>query len=293
MATDNNNGGKAKIKINRKMRTWNKFKKYIIGGGLAIIVIVVAAIVVTKVAKKPVKSSTKNAKVATENVTQSVVETQAETESAVKETTPETTTAANTTGQSYTVTAKATEETFSAGDYYSNAAFLGDSVMSGLAHYGLVGSDRVVSDANMTTDKASGYVDSIAAINPSTVYVMVGLNDFNYGTRTAQDAYNYMVELVNSLKSKLPSAKIVILSVTPISTEYDDNAAHAANQADIDTYNNLLSTGASTGGYTYVNVADSFKDETGHLSASMTNAGYELKAGYFPFLLNKIAEVLK
>ena len=57
MATDNNNGGKAKIKINRKMRTWNKFKKYIIGGGLAILVVVLAIVFTSVLTKKSVKST--------------------------------------------------------------------------------------------------------------------------------------------------------------------------------------------------------------------------------------------
>lgn len=290
MATDNNNGGKAKIKINRKMRTWNKFKKYIIGGGLTVLVIVLAIVFASVLTKKSVKSTnnketTAVAEVTTENVTETQAQTEAETESETE------TTAAATTGNSYSVSATAASESFTSSAFYENAAFLGDSVISGISHYGYAASTNVVTDANMTTDKAAGFVDSVAAINPSVVYVMVGLNDFNYGTRSSNDAYQYMLQLVASLKEKLPSASIVVLSVTPISQTYDD--AHNANQTDIDTYNNLLSEGASSNGYTFVNIADAFKDSTGHLSSDMTNAGYEIKPDYYPFLLNKIAECLQ
>lgn len=290
MATDNNNGGKAKIKINRKMRTWNKFKKYIIGGGLAILVVVLAIVFTSVLTKKSVKSTnnketTAVAEATTEIVTETQAQTEAETESETE------TTAAATTGNSYSVSATATSESYTSSAFYENAAFLGDSVISGISHYGYAASTNVVTDANMTTDKAVGFVDSVAAINPSVVYVMVGLNDFNYGTRSSNDAYQYMLQLVASLKEKLPSASIVVLSVTPISQTYDD--AHNANQADIDTYNNLLSEGASSNGYTFVNIADAFKDSTGHLSSDMTNAGYELKPDYYPFLLNKLAECLQ
>lgn len=290
MATDNNNGGKAKIKINRKMRTWNKFKKYIIGGGLAILVVVLAIVFTSVLTKKSVKSTnnketTAVAEATTEIVTETQAQTEAETESETE------TTAAATTGNSYSVSATATSESYTSSAFYENAAFLGDSVISGISHYGYAASTNVVTDANMTTDKAAGFVDSVAAINPSVVYVMVGLNDFNYGTRSSNDAYQYMLQLVASLKEKLPSASIVVLSVTPISQKYDD--ANNANQADIDTYNNLLSEGASSNGYTFVNIADAFKDSTGHLSSDMTNAGYELKPDYYPFLLNKLAECLQ
>lgn len=290
MATDNNNGGKAKIKINRKMRTWNKFKKYIIGGGLTVLVIVLAIVFASVLTKKSVKSTnnketTAVAEVTTENVTETQAQTEAETESETE------TTAAATTGNSYSVSATAASESFTSSAFYENAAFLGDSVISGISHYGYAASTNVVTDANMTTDKAAGFVDSVAAINPSVVYVMVGLNDFNYGTRSSNDAYQYMLQLVASLKEKLPSASIVVLSVTPISQKYDD--ANNANQTDIDTYNNLLSEGASSNGYTFVNIADAFKDSTGHLSSDMTNAGYEIKPDYYPFLLNKIAECLQ
>lgn len=290
MATDNNNGGKAKIKINRKMRTWNKFKKYIIGGGLAILVVVLAIVFTSVLTKKSVKSTnnketTAVAEATTEIVTETQAQTEAETESETE------TTAAATTGNSYSVSATATSESYTSSAFYENAAFLGDSVISGISHYGYAASTNVVTDANMTTDKAAGFVDSVAAINPSVVYVMVGLNDFNYGTRSSNDAYQYMLQLVASLKEKLPSASIVVLSVTPISQKYDD--ANNANQTDIDTYNNLLSEGASSNGYTFVNIADAFKDSTGHLSSDMTNAGYELKPDYYPFLLNKLAECLQ
>lgn len=290
MATDNNNGGKAKIKINRKMRTWNKFKKYIIGGGLTVLVIVLAIVFASVLTKKSVKSTnnketTAVAEATTEIVTETQAQTEAETESETE------TTAAATTGNSYSVSATAASESFTSSAFYENAAFLGDSVISGISHYGYAASTNVVTDANMTTDKAAGFVDSVAAINPSVVYVMVGLNDFNYGTRSSNDAYQYMLQLVASLKEKLPSASIVVLSVTPISQKYDD--ANNANQTDIDTYNNLLSEGASSNGYTFVNIADAFKDSTGHLSSDMTNAGYEIKPDYYPFLLNKIAECLQ
>lgn len=290
MATDNNNGGKAKIKINRKMRTWNKFKKYIIGGGLTVLVIVLAIVFASVLTKKSVKSTnnketTAVAEATTEIVTETQAQTEAETESETE------TTAAATTGNSYSVSATAASESYTSSAFYENAAFLGDSVISGISHYGYAASTNVVTDANMTTDKAAGFVDSVAAINPSVVYVMVGLNDFNYGTRSSNDAYQYMLQLVASLKEKLPSASIVVLSVTPISQKYDD--ANNANQTDIDTYNNLLSEGASSNGYTFVNIADAFKDSTGHLSSDMTNAGYELKPDYYPFLLNKLAECLQ
>lgn len=290
MATDNNNGGKAKIKINRKMRTWNKFKKYIIGGGLAILVVVLAIVFASVLTKKSVKSTNnKETTAVAESTTAVVAETEAQTETQT-ETETETTTAAAT-GNSYSVSATAASESYTSSSFYDNAAFLGDSVVSGISYYGYASSTNVVADANMTTDKAAGYVDSVAAINPEVVYIMVGLNDFNYGTRSSNDAYQYTLQLVSSLKEKLPNASIVVLSVTPISQTYDDG--HNANQTDIDTYNNLLSEGASSNGYTFVNVADAFKDSTGHLSSDMTNAGYELKPDYYPFLLNKIAECLQ
>lgn len=293
MATDNNNGGKAKIKINRKMRTWNKFKKYIIGGGLAIIVIVVAAIVVTRVAKNSTKTRTIDNKTVAEATT-SQKETSSSSEESTEESIQQTTTAAvKTTGTALTISGTADEEDYQAGTFYDDAAFLGDSVISGIGYYGYVSSDRVISDANMTTDKAMNYVDQVVELNPSTVYIMVGLNDFNYGTRSAEDAYGYMKQLVEALQEKLPNASIVVLSVTPISSTYEAKSSVNITQDALNTYNGLLKTGASEVGYTYINVADAFKDSDGYLTSTMTNAGYELKPVYYPFLLNKIAEVLQ
>ena len=61
--------------------------------------------------------------------------------------------------------------------------------------------------------------------NPSKVYVLVGLNDLNYGTRTADNVAERIGTLVSSLKESLPSAKIYVVSLLPITENFESKSS--------------------------------------------------------------------
>ena len=62
-------------------------------------------------------------------------------------------------------------------------------------------------------------------------------------------------------------------------------------QANIDSLNGMFSENASTLGITYIDVATVFKDGSGYFGSSYTDSGYNLKSGYYAFMLNGIAGV--
>ena len=300
MSADNNDG--KKIQLNRKLRLWNKYKNPIIGAVSAIIVIVIAVVVLRACSvgrtddnaastKADMNNSTTTAMNVTEEQTStsdSEATTSAATEATTQAAQPATTQAAAT-GSVVKINDKAVEEEYTSKDAYSDAVLFGDMIIAGIEDYAYLGSGSIVSDNNLTTDKALNYVSDVKDRNPSKVYVLVGLNDLNYGTRSGEDVAERIGTIVSSLKEQIPSAKIYVVSLLPVTESFEAKASVKIKQTDIDAANKKLSEEASAMGMTFIDIADSFKDGTGYLDTEFSSGGYNLNHNYYPFFLNKLA----
>ncbi len=293
MAVDNNEE-KNKIVLNRKMRLWNKYKKPVIGVILAVVVIAVVAIVLKLCSiGKPVED--KATTLANNNnnnndiiITQSSIEmSNNETTSAAD--TESTTSAAQVSGGVARITTKAEIQEYTSRSNYDDAVFFGDMIVSGIGEYGYLDTSRIFSDNNLTTDKALNSVSSVAAANPSKVYVLVGLNDLNYGTRSGENVAERIGSIVESLKEAIPSVKVYVVSLLPITQSFEAKSNVKITQAAIDEANSTLAARATEYGMTFIDIADAFKDESGYLNTDVSTGGYNLNHNYYPFFLNNIS----
>lgn len=293
MAVDNNEE-KNKIVLNRKMRLWNKYKKPVIGVILAVVVIAVVAIVLKLCSiGKPVED--KATTLANNNnnnndiiITQSSIEmSNNETTSAAD--TESTTSAAQVSGRVAKITTKAEIQEYTSRSNYDDAVFFGDMIVSGIGEYGYLDTSRIFSDNNLTTDKALNSVSSVAAANPSKVYVLVGLNDLNYGTRSGENVAERIGSIVESLKEAIPSVKVYVVSLLPITQSFEAKSNVKITQAAIDEANSTLAARATEYGMTFIDIADAFKDESGYLNTDVSTGGYNLNHNYYPFFLNNIS----
>ena len=192
-------------------------------------------------------------------------------------------------GRSLAVSGTPQSEDYTSSAAYSKSVFIGDFVVSGISQFGFVADSQVISSNSMTSDKLTGYLDDIVSQSPDSVYIMVGINDLNYGSRSVDDIYKYEKEFIEAVKSALPSANVYVLSVLPISQRFESSSK--VKQANIDSLNGMFSENASTLGITYIDVATVFKDGSGYFGSSYTDSGYNLKSGYYAFMLNGIAGV--
>jgi hypothetical protein len=301
MAVDNNEE-KNKIVLNRKMRLWNKYKKPVIGVILAVVVIAVVAIVLKLCSiGKPVED--KATTLANNNnnnndiiITQSSIEmsnnettSAADTENTTSAVTESTTSAAQVSGGVARITTKAEIQEYTSRSNYDDAVFFGDMIVSGIGEYGYLDTSRIFSDNNLTTDKALNSVSSVAAANPSKVYVLVGLNDLNYGTRSGENVAERIGSIVKSLKEAIPSAKVYVVSLLPITQSFEAKSNVKITQAAIDEANSTLAARATEYGMTFIDIADAFKDESGYLNTDVSTGGYNLNHNYYPFFLNNIS----
>lgn len=284
------NNDKPKISLNRKMRLWNRYRNYIIGLVAVVILIVIFAIVLKSCGHK--KNNKNNNETTAPVTTQEQITREQETSSSAQQTQESTqATTKATAGRSLTVSGTPEVQENSSSDHYKNAMFIGDFVISGISGFGFASDSQVIASNSMTSDKMSGYIDQFVAGSPDSVYIMVGINDLNYGSRSVDEIYNFEKSFIEELKSKLPNTDVYVLSVLPISKRFESSSK--VKQTNIDALNGKFSENAASLGITYVDVATAFKDGTGYLGSSYTDSGYNLKSGYYAFMLNGIAGVVK
>ena len=101
---------------------------------------------------------------------------------------------------------------------FGNAAFVGDSVMTGFDVYmGLPNNVNVFAEVGAFMDKhLPAVIDSVIARYPKYVFVRYGINEM--GTTTAEaDAFASRYKgYIQKLKNNLPDAKIVVLGIAPV-----------------------------------------------------------------------------
>ena len=287
---------KPEIKLNRKMRMWNKYKIFcIIAAVILVVVIVVVAAVkgITggknkQVAENPTPSQKQSQTYVPEATTAAGETTAAEQTTKQEETT---TTQAAPSGSGLKLSGSAEAVEFTKKDYYSDSVFMGDSVISGIESYGYL--DNVVGNVNATSGKLESYVNEAMKSNPSKVFIMVGHNDANYGTIKEESLASNITDIVEEIHKKKSSTKVYVLSITPITSAYEKKSSTNVKQSYIDKANSLIEENASSGKYTYVDVASAYKDANGYMKTDFTGNGINLKNSYYPFLLNGIAEVVK
>ena len=117
-------------------------------------------------------------------------------------------------------------------------------------------------------DNTFGMLDRLAEViarQPKTLFIEAGINDIAQNVPTKMIAAN-IHSLVEWVKVKSPSTRIVVISVLPTNTNantaYPDVAGKNPIVQDLDS---RLETQATSDGYTYIDLATSLRDTSGNL----------------------------
>lgn len=173
--------------------------------------------------------------------------------------------------------------------YFDDAVFVGDSITSGIALYGVMANTKVLAAQNINL--ASVYtspairlkdgskatiMDAIAGGDYRKIYVMLGGNEIR---DESEEAFlTRYGKLIDDLGDLYPDAILYIQSILPVTK----NNRYRMDNARIDRFNAALLDLCSQKGVYYLNVAESFKDEDGMLpdSASPTD-GMHFGTAYY------------
>lgn len=101
---------------------------------------------------------------------------------------------------------------------FGNAAFVGDSVMTGFDVYmGLPNNVNVFAEVGAFMDKhLPAVIDSVIARYPKYVFIRYGINEMGTTTAEAGAFASRYKGYIQKLKNNLPDAKIVVLGIAPV-----------------------------------------------------------------------------
>lgn len=127
-----------------------------------------------------------------------------------------------------------------------------------------------------TTRDLLGRAAQVHALQPSKLFLMIGINDLNTGIDRAETFAN-LDELFDGFDRELPKTGIYVQSVLPVNESW----WVPIDAADIDAINEKLRGEAEARRYTFVDLRPHFADEAGLLDPAYTNDGIHLTgAGY-------------
>lgn len=162
-------------------------------------------------------------------------------------------------------------------DWFSDAAFLGDSLTVGYVDYDIdLSGARVLAYegaspnnfVNRTTMKNANDEDEIpfdvlAADPPAKLYVLVGTNAIASGT--ADDSFlNYYGRMLDDLKTILPDTMIFVQSILPVRPEVLESSPGMATDH-LNTINSSIRDMCAEKGCYYLDLAAAFTDSDGNL----------------------------
>ena len=198
--------------------------------------------------------------------------------------------------QGYDYAAPVPEGEAAEDDWFSDAAFVGDSLTDGLLLYsGIRGADNLsykgMTVQTVRTDKVirqdGAKYTPLEALGRKTygkVYLLLGINELGwYNDQRFYDCYAQLVDLVRAAQ---PDAQIYLQTLLPVTAEKSERHEWLKNEK-IAVYNDLIARLAEEKEVYLVDAHAALADENGVLPAEestdgvhLTRSGYELWADY-------------
>ncbi|MEG1971741.1 MAG: GDSL-type esterase/lipase family protein [Oscillospiraceae bacterium] len=178
-------------------------------------------------------------------------------------------------------------------EYFDDAAFVGDSITTGIEIYDIMTNADVFAETGLglynILDRACikfgeekvTIPQALMRTKPKKIYIMLGGNSLG-GNATggydasALEAYKKFVE---TLASQNPQSIIYIQSVLPVNeAKFKEKYKKELTNKNIDAFNVDLKAMSEKNGYHYLDVASVFKNEKGEMPAEYTPDGIHIRS---------------
>ncbi|MDE6502167.1 MAG: hypothetical protein K2L10_08800 [Ruminococcus sp.] len=111
--------------------------------------------------------------------------------------------------------------------YQERIAIAGDSIAYGFDAYGYIPASHNIAKESVsmwnidyfTFNTGMGLVDSVAYINPSILYMSMGMNDVN--NSTAEEFAERYKNTIYDIRNRCPDINIIVAGITPVSEDSD------------------------------------------------------------------------
>lgn len=165
---------------------------------------------------------------------------------------------------------------------FANSVIMGDSISEAFTEYDILNASSVVAKIGVELDGLDKQVAKVEKLNPQIIFLAYGLNDI-IATRGNTDEFVKEYDaLLTKLQKKLPETKFFVNSIFPVQQKEIDREPSLKKLAD---YNKALQKLCDKKQIAFI-------DNTDLVSANYYEEdGVHFKADFYPYWLNKMAEV--
>lgn len=173
--------------------------------------------------------------------------------------------------------------------WFSDAAFIGNSLCDGLMLYGgLKGTTffgaKSITVMNVYTEKSintgNGYIsitDALARKQYGKVFITLGINEIYLSSTQYYNKYSDLIDYVRSIE---PNAEIYLTAISPV-TQAKSNSGGSFTRANVLRFNEQIMKLSADKKCYYVDVYTALADENGYLPSEGSTDGVHLKRAYY------------
>jgi lysophospholipase L1-like esterase len=170
--------------------------------------------------------------------------------------------------------------------------FIGDSITQDYNVYEYYPNHRVY-NRGIGGDTSRGLLTrldtSVFALNPKTVVILIGTNDFALLETTVSEVAGRIQEIIAKIKERLPETRIILQSVYPVNKQLDAFSVAQRNNERIRELNESLKT---IPGVIYLDLYSRLADEEGNLLPQYTVEGLHISPDGYELITSIINEYL-
>jgi lysophospholipase L1-like esterase len=158
--------------------------------------------------------------------------------------------------------------------------FLGNSITQ-IGDWKKLLNDTTVINRGIGGDITFGVLkrlDNIVSLQPSKLFLLIGINDIGKDIPDAVIAGN-IKKIILRLQKESPSTKIYVESILPVNPDVPNFPQHYDKQEHVLSTNKLIEKVAEETHCTFINIHDLFTDSKGRLDAKLTPDGLHLTPG--------------
>lgn len=174
----------------------------------------------------------------------------------------------------------------------NSIVFIGDSITQrGL--WDELFPNQPIRNRGINSDTSSGVLnrlDEIKKLNPSKVFLMIGVNDL-YAREPIEEIVKNYTKILDFFSEELQGTEVFVQSVLPLNY----NLYYAKDKIKNETINNLnieLKKLSGTFNYVYLDLNSLFK-ENGQLNPKLTTDGIHLNGGGYALWKNEINQIIE
>lgn len=183
-------------------------------------------------------------------------------------------------------------------EFFENDLFIGDSISTGYSLYGFLKDKNVfakvgLNPSTVLTKTVStcygdiGISDMLAYTNPKRVYIMLGSNGIQWlSVGSMLQSTDILVSLIEEC---CPDTEVMIVSVPPVTPEYDSTVEDVDVMAKINEYNTSLSAYCTAKNMLFIDAGSVLKNSSGYFDYAYAESdGMHFKSSAYKTLLSKI-----